>query len=116
MLDLTPIVARAEAARAAWPGPWHPYRKVYEGIGILSEGVVALSQGDRHEEVCWCSGDDAQRAATAEFIADAPADLAALVAEVERLRAAIALHRDRWRSGVGSGAWVHRTLWEVLDA
>jgi hypothetical protein len=51
-----------------------------------------------------------------KLLQHAAMDIEELVAEVERLRAAIALHRDRWRSGVGSGAWVHRKLWETLDA
>jgi plasmid stabilization system protein ParE len=64
-----------------------------------------------------------------QFIADAPAYVAALVAEVERLqeharagafdvdtyRKAIELHQKRALSeGVGSKAWVDARLWETL--
>ncbi len=109
-MNLEPIKARLAAAT---PGPWHPVEiPAAKYVGVTAEhwdgdGYHVCSTED-------CDPEDAVPNAT--FIAHAKADVEALVAEVERLRAAIALHRDRWRSGVGSGAWVHRKLWETLDA
>ena len=93
-MDLQPIEARLEAA----PEPekwqveegWEGYRVFYKDDG---PGDLPIA-----EEIC--QGTDSGEA-LAEFIAHAPGDIAALIAEVERLRgqidavrAAVANHPD----------------------
>jgi hypothetical protein len=112
MLDLKPIQDRLSAVT---PGAWHPVEfPSAKYVGVTAEHWDGCDMGYHVCSTEDCDPEDALP--NAVFIAHAKADVAALVAEVERLRAAIALHRDRWRSGVGSGAWVHRKLWETLDA
>lgn len=76
MLDIEPIKARLAAAT---PGPWQTITTVETDIG--TEHLVTEADMD-----AGCIGTSPQ-AADAELIANAPTDLAALIAEVERLRA-----------------------------
>lgn len=102
MLDLQPIKARLAAAT---PGPWTASPNVQpRGVAAVAEvnTVLVLSSGPLY-------GSPAQ---DADLIANAPTDLAALVAEVERLRAAIETH---WRTTRG-GTEQDRTLWGWADA
>lgn len=71
-LDLESIKARLAAAI---PGPWESGRSVE---GLL--GIYCLSAAFR---LAWLDG---SRETDADLIANAPADIAALIAEVERLR------------------------------
>lgn len=87
--DLDPIRARLAAAT---PGPWHSWDR---GIGYeVHKGRAAdcLSEYGVGMESCTELNDGFRgtfRMADADLIANAPADLAALVAEVERLREAV---------------------------
>ena len=71
------LAAIRERLAAATPGPWEARVEVH-GVSLVplltNKGHLAFAYGDG-----W--GDDA------EFIAHAPTDVAALLAEVERLRA-----------------------------
>ena len=81
MLDLEPIKARYEAAT---PGPlwrWDTYPSADDGrpcpslIGAHGYGILS------------CDGEmNGPKMADADLIANAPTDIAALIAEVERLR------------------------------
>jgi hypothetical protein len=53
--------------------------------------------------------------ADANLIASAPTSLAALVAEVERLRAIIELHKERITNKIGNEPWANYKLWETLN-
>lgn len=104
MLDLDAIKARLAAAT---PGPWTVSPNVQpRGVAAVAEvnTVLILSSGPLY-------GSPMQ---DASLIAHAPTDLRALVAEVERLRAAIARHRDAagWKASGKSDV----ELWEVLGA
>ena len=85
MLDLEPIKARLAAAS---PGPWQWFGSQGEvgTFGMLStkgSAMLQIKQANQFPidaEMC--------------LIEQAPIDLAALVAEVERLQALIANHRD----------------------
>ena len=90
MLDLEPIKRRLAEAT---PGPW-------EAIGIGSEGFdvvagVGWNYPEKREKLGWSGHITDVRngkswdgiRANAYLIASAPTDIAALVAEVERLRA-----------------------------
>lgn len=80
MLDLQPIKDRLAAAT---PGPWTASPNVQpHGVAAVAEvnTVLVLSSGPLY-------GSPAQ---DADLIANAPTDLAALVAEVERLRKSLA--------------------------
>ena len=83
-LDLEPIKARLEAAT---PGPWDFY-VLPQSVGITT-ATIHSEHGPR--ETCWTvdlppeiGGMGTEK--DAEFIANAPEDIAALVAEVEQLR------------------------------
>ncbi len=83
-LDLEPIKARLAAAT---PGPWG-FHVLPQPVGI-TVATIHSEQGPR--ETCWTvdlppeiGGMGTEK--DAEFIANAPEDIAALVAEVERLR------------------------------
>lgn len=74
-LDLEPIRARLEAAA---PGPWE-VAKVWGGDWFF-DGPYIWDNGPDN------TGEPATDKANAVFIANAPTDIAALLAEVERLR------------------------------
>ena len=110
MLDLEPIKARM---REATMGPWSaPGMTTQSDIGreylILDyqrNGAGLIGQ--------------APELADAAFIAEARADVPALVAEVARLRAAITKHRDDCRREYGIRPEDHSdqdaALWATLD-
>lgn len=81
MLDIQPIKDRLAAAT---PGPWRCVRddpnEYVISIATVNDEILITMPND---VVCSTPEDDA------DLIANAPADLAALVAEVERLRAQI---------------------------
>lgn len=92
MLDLYPIKNRLGKIT---PGVWR-YCHVDE--------VIRKALGDSAANAMWFED--------ADLIARAPQDLAALVNEVERLRAAIANHKRR--VVIDPQPW-DRDLWEVLQ-
>lgn len=95
MLDIEPIKARLAAAT---PGPWSP-RHAGHGSHVTTGRY----------DVAWCGTtfgvdrngtygrEGAGCVADAELIANAPTDLAALIAEVERLRNIIGEAREELR-------------------
>jgi hypothetical protein len=88
-LDLDAIEARAEAATE---GPWQydgmPLREDAEYGHIVTGGGTPGSM--REHQICWVGETLNLRAPEdAEFIAHARVDVPALLAEVERLRAAV---------------------------
>ena len=87
-LDLDPIRARLAAAT---PGPWHAY-----GNTLAAEvGRCTCSPHyGAHERSCGLEDIGQVVESDAELIAHAPADLAALVAEVERLRETVQRVRE----------------------
>lgn len=96
---MKPGIVDAIKARlaAATPGEWwHDPRKCYRpgsnGAAAISWGSEseAVFVGRHHTIAITGPGDDPQSMADAALIAHAPTDLAALVAEVERLRAVVA--------------------------
>ena len=95
-LDLEPIKERLAAAT---PGPWKAKEDSWDGYSVVIDdsgpgvSIIAEQIGQGEDEG---RGD-------AEMIAHAPSDLAALVAEVERLRA----ERD------GDGDVESGTLWHA---
>lgn len=102
MLDLQLIKARLAAAT---PGPWkvEPAESA-EGSFIATMGPIFIMPPTQHL---------ARYADDADLIAHAPTDIAALVAEVERLRAAIKAHE---RAGRKISNNPHdRELWELVD-
>ena len=80
-LDLEPIKARLDKAHTEW-GPWRAKEDSWDGYSVVIDdngpgvSIIAEQIGQGEDEG---RGD-------AEFIANAPEDIAALVAEVERLR------------------------------
>ena len=95
-LDLEPIKERLDKAHTEW-GPWKAKGDSWDGYSVVIDdngpgvSIIAEQIGQ---------GEDGGRG-DAEFIANAPEDIAALVAEVERLReqsdavrAAVANHPD----------------------
>ena len=95
-LDLEPIKERLAAAT---PGPWKAKEDSWDGYSVVIDdngpGVsIIAEQIGQGEDGGW--GD-------AEFIAHAPEDIAALISEVERLRA----ERD------GDGDVESGTLWHA---
>jgi len=83
-LDLEPIKARI--ARAT-PGPWRVKeadpRRIHRGtVQVEEHGRVIETVAE-----CYCGGYEGHGLHNAELVANAPTDLDALVAEVERLRA-----------------------------
>lgn len=110
MLDLQPIKSRLAAAT---PGPWWSARGAsfgtYFAVAVVGNNEVRTEQGNQA-----CSDN-----ADADLIAHAPTDLAALVAEVERFREAIAEHRQALLpdgTGMACVEACDRRLWAVLDA
>ena len=80
-LDLEPIKERLDKAHTEW-GPWKAKEDSWDGYSVVIDdngpgvSIIAEQIGQ---------GEDGGRG-DAEFIANAPEDIAALVAEVERLR------------------------------
>ena len=80
-IDLEPIKARLDKAHTEW-GPWRAKEDSWDGYSVVIDdngpgvSIIAEQIGQ---------GEDGGRG-DAEFIANAPEDIAALVAEVERLR------------------------------
>ena len=80
-LDLEPIKARLDKAHTEW-GPWKAKEDSWDGYSVVIDdngpgvSIIAEQIGQGEDEG---RGD-------AEFIAHAPGDIAALIAEVERLR------------------------------
>jgi hypothetical protein len=97
--DLEAIKARLAAAS---PGPWHH--------GSVDDRLHAVFDANADGEICTLYDVDGEGfpadafqgdAANAELIAHAPTDLAALVAEVERLRGENERQADRLRRVAG---------------
>ncbi len=135
-LDLGPICKRWSAGT---PGPW--YWNSYDQISAEVEPGHPLDcnpgdprlnvNGKKIAVIAWIEGGPAQRGqgddlvepearANAEKITHAPTDLAALVAEVERLRAALAEYADKanWGADPESAqqqliVWCHN--WEEAE-
>ena len=80
-IDLEPIKERLDKAHTEW-GPWKAKEDSWDGYSVVIDdngpgvSIIAEQIGQGEDEG---RGD-------AEMIAHAPSDLAALVAEVERLR------------------------------
>ena len=80
-LDLEPIKERLDKAHTEW-GPWKAKEDSWDGYSVVIDdngpgvSIIAEQIGQGEDEG---RGD-------AEFIANAPADIAALISEVERLR------------------------------
>ena len=80
-LDLEPIKARLDKAHTEW-GPWKAKEDSWDGYSVVIDdngpgvSIIAEQIGQGEDEG---RGD-------AEFIANAPEDIAALISEVERLR------------------------------
>ena len=80
-LDLEPIKARLDKAHTEW-GPWKAKEDSWDGYSVVIDdngpgvSIIAGQIGQGEDEG---RGD-------AEFIANAPEDIAALISEVERLR------------------------------
>lgn len=108
MLDLGPIKDRLAAAS---PGPWQWFGNESAAgttYGVLStngQALLEIRQADRFPIE-----------ADLRLVANAPADLAALVAEVEWLRAEIQDHRDSLDTDDGLLDEADRKLWAVLNA
>jgi hypothetical protein len=83
-LDLEPIKERLDKAHTEW-GPWKAKEDSWDGYSVVIDdngpgvSIIAEQIGQ---------GEDGGRG-DAEMIAHAPEDIAALVAEVERLRGQI---------------------------
>ena len=114
-LDLEPIKERLAAAT---PGPW----RVWTDPDPTNVRATAV-------ETAWCYGDiegDTELItdylptdADAEFIANAPEDIASLVAEVERLRATVIVEQNRrqpWVKLAHQNAQEVKRLREQVDA
>ena len=88
-LDLEPIKARLDKAHTEW-GPWRAKEDSWDGYSVVIDdngpgvSIIAEQIGQGEDEG---RGD-------AEFIANAPEDIAALVAEVERLREQVEAVRE----------------------
>ena len=80
-LNLEPIKARLDKAHTEW-GPWKAKEDSWNGYSVVIDdsgpGVLIIA-----EQIG--QGEDEGRG-DAEFIANAPEDIAALISEVERLR------------------------------
>ena len=89
-LDLEPIKERLDKAHTEW-GPWKAKEDSWDGYSVVIDdngpgvSIIAEQIGQGEDEG---RGD-------AEFIAHAPEDIAALVAEVERLKEAVIVEQNR---------------------
>jgi len=126
MTNLEPIKARLAAAT---PGPWElctfkTYPDEYPNDpDAKKENWIQISEANFQWSLSWCERRDFKRLdapdfSDAQFIAHAPEDVAALVAEVERLRGVVERHR-REALGVNildEPALADQRLWrEVLE-
>ena len=114
-LNLEPIKARLDKAHTEW-GPWKAKEDSWDGYSVVIDdngpgvSIIAEQIGQGEDEG---RGD-------AEFIANAPEDIAALISEVERLRGQVNAVKKIIRSpGIttvkGSPAdWIMRIL-EVVE-
>ena len=119
MLDLDAITKRCEAAT---PGPWVLFERDPEGDEIttvccpcVDHTVYPEDEREPHPQAEHCgkcvlwsvvdSADGALRHGSGEFIAHARTDLPALVAEVKRLREALARIVAESESDDGLTAW-----------
>lgn len=119
-LDLEPIKARI--ARAT-PGPWRVKeadpRRIHRGtVQVEEHGRVIETVAE-----CYCGGYEGHGLHNAELVANAPTDLDALVAEVERLRAQRALDNAAlaraWDEGrdmerAATVAWLREAAYTTL--
>ena len=99
MIDLKDITARLSRAT---PGPW---RLKPQDPTKIHRGTVQVEEDGRAIEVvaeCYCGAYEGHGLHNADLIAHAPADLDALVEEVERLRG----EAERERAAVV--AWLYR--------
>ena len=97
-IDLEPIKARLDKAHTEW-GPWKAKEDSWDGYS-----VVVIDNGPGVSIIAEQIGQGADGGrGDAEFIAHAPEDIAALISEVERLRA----ERD------GDGDVESGTLWHA---
>lgn len=113
--QLAEIRARLEAAT---PGPWLAEPQTWETVGAHPWPTDAEWQADEQSatdalysgpDICTMEGwPPESRRANAEFIAAAPSDIAALLAEVDRLRAVTADRDRRWPEG-----WVRHACPDV---
>ena len=91
-IDLEPIKARLAAAT---PGPWEPniYSERPPIVVAMTSHLPMVGRNGFREVICEHQSIhyDSQVEANARLIANAPTDLAALIAEVERLREALKL-------------------------
>ena len=92
-LDLEPIKERLAAAT---PGPWD-FHVLPQSVGI-TVATIHSEQGPREKR--WTADLPPEIGGVgtekdAEFIANAPEDIAALIAEVERLRATVIVEQNR---------------------
>lgn len=106
MLDLQPIKDRLKAAT---PGPW---RASHNSKPLNAAAVAEVNTTFILPDTPMLSSPHKD----ADLIAHAPSDLAALVAEVERLRGAIEAHRqNKTAPGPTSVNSDDRDLWAVLE-
>ena len=101
-LDLTPIKNRLAKAT---PGPWRMWQDPRPGHENETAVETAWAHGDIEGETELIT-DYLPTRADARFIAEAPADIAALIGEVERLR----------RSGATLGLVIEKQCQAALDA
>ena len=116
-LDLEPIKERLDEAT---PGPWDFY------VLPQSAGITVATIHSEHgpRETCWTvdlppeiGGMGTEK--DAEFIANAPEDIAALISEVERLRATVIVEQNRrqpWVKLAHQNAQEVKRLREQVDA
>jgi hypothetical protein len=111
VLDLDPIKARLAAAT---PERWHWNPIVTMRTDEGDVYLIVAYAGDQPDPTYIGNVD---RPDDAALVANAPADLAALVAEVERLRSAIWRHKEKYQMAWDEGyTEVDEELWEALDA
>lgn len=103
MLDLEPINARLAAAT---PGPWH-VEPEDTACGSFVARMPGIYIEPEHQHLAPAGND-------AALIANAPADIAALVAEVERLTKerdeAQSIATKWFGAGAGSSRWSDQTI------
>ena len=81
-LNLEPIKARLDKAHTEW-GPWKAKEDSWDGYSVVIDDIDGPGVSIIAEQIG--QGEDEGRG-DAEFIANAPEDIAALISEVERLR------------------------------
>lgn len=101
MIDLKDITARLSRAT---PGPW---RLKPQDPTKIHRGTVQVEEDGRAIEVvaeCYCGAYEGHGLHNADLIAHAPADLDALVEEVERLRGEVDHEKGARIAAYASGA------------